>query len=432
MRAADAIIIGGGVAGLTAAGALSRTGMRVVVVEARERLGGRIYTERRPGWPGPIELGAQFVHGGNEAFGRFLRQHRIRRHRVPARHWRFDSAGLREIDATDGIAAVTKHIRERRMRGWSFEKFVRDLGDRVSPVDRELAAGFVEGFEAAPCDQMSAVAIAGETLEDDEQYILPGGYDRVVDALLSEIPKDRATIAVRAPCRRITWRKGAVEVRTARGDFVGRAAIVTIPLGVWQAKPPNRGAIAFDPEPRLHRTLASKMGMGHVVRLNFRFDGRRWRGLLPEILRTAADKGFGFVHARPADVPVWWELQGVPVMTGWSGGPSARHLETKSPATIEAAALRRLAEVFGVAKATLKSAMVDSATHPWTRDPFSRGAYSFTRAGLDDASERFRTPLKGTLFFAGEATADGEETGTVHGAFSSGARAAEEVRRALG
>src|SRR5581483_7962917 len=107
--------------------------------EARDRVGGRVYTERRPGWPAPIELGAQFVHGGNEPFLRLLKKHRIRRQRVPGRHWRFDSAGLRETDATDGVAAVTKHIQERRMKGWSFERFLRTVEDKVSPADRELA-----------------------------------------------------------------------------------------------------------------------------------------------------------------------------------------------------------------------------------------------------------------------------------------------------
>lgn len=432
MDAADVIITGGGVAGLTAAGELARAGKRVIVLEARDRLGGRVLTERRPGWPVPVELGAQFVHGGNAPFLRFLDRHRIRRQRVPGRHWRFDAAGLREIDATEGIAAVTKHVQERRMRGWSFEKFMRHLGDKVSPVDRELATGFVEGFEAAPCDQMSAVAVAGETLEDDEQYLLPAGYDRVVEALVRDLRNDHVLLMTGACCRAVTWRHGAVEVKTSRGDFRARSAIVTIPLGVWQAKAPSRGAIAFQPELRGHRAVASAMGMGHVIRLNVRFDGRRWHGLLPAALRRVSARGFGFIHARPADVPVWWELQGVPMVSGWAGGPSALRLSAKSPAAIKASALRRLGQIVGLTSAALDSAVIDVASHAWSRDPFSRGAYSFTRAGQDDASERLRAPVKETLFFAGEATADGEEVGTVHGAFSSGLRAAQEVRRALG
>ena len=76
--------------------------------------------------------------------------------------------------------------------------------------------------------------------------------------------------------------------------------------------------------------------------------------------------------------------------------------------------------------------MADWAGFDWTNDPFSRGAYSFTAAGEDGTAAKLRRAVKGTLFFAGEATAEGAEVGTVHGALSSGLRAAAEVRRALG
>ena len=78
-----------------------------------------------------------------------------------------------------------------------------------------------------------------------------------------------------------------------------------------------------------------------------------------------------------------------------------------------------------------RSAVVAWETHNWSRDPFSRGAYSFIVAGQENAAEKLRQPVQDTLFFAGEATADGEEIGTVHGALASGLRAAEEAGAAL-
>jgi monoamine oxidase len=90
-----------------------------------------------------------------------------------------------------------------------------------------------------------------------------------------------------------------------------------------------------------------------------------------------------------------------------------------------------MARVFGRSKDELRRGIRDWDTHNWSRDPFSRGAYSFTAAGGEDAAQKFRAPMRDTLFFAGEATADGEEVGTVHGALASGFRAAKEITSAL-
>jgi monoamine oxidase len=91
------------------------------------------------------------------------------------------------------------------------------------------------------------------------------------------------------------------------------------------------------------------------------------------------------------------------------------------------AAIRSLAAVLGIPLSGIIRAVTASEEWDWNNDPYSRGAYSFIAAGQDNASRELAKPVKGTLFFAGEATADGIETGTVHGAFSSGLRAARQV-----
>jgi monoamine oxidase len=106
-------------------------------------------------------------------------------------------------------------------------------------------------------------------------------------------------------------------------------------------------------------------------------------------------------------------------------------LSGRSQRGLREKALGSLAEIFGVPQSRLRAALVDYATHNWSRDPFTRGTYSFTVAGEDDASAKLREPVAHTLFFAGEATADGAEVGTVHGALASGLRVAKEVRAQL-
>ena len=87
--------------------------------------------------------------------------------------------------------------------------------------------------------------------------------------------------------------------------------------------------------------------------------------------------------------------------------------------------------MFGISKREIRERVIAWETHNWSRDPFSRGAYSFISAGHEDAAKTLREPVQDTLFFAGEATADGEEVGTVHGALASGLRAAAEAGNAL-
>lgn len=433
---ADVIAIGGGVAGLAAAVQLGRAGYNVILLEARDRLGGRILTVRPRGWSGPVELGAEFVHAGNDALWRRLRKHRIATRLVPQRHWSFREGRAAQLEEIDDLAAqigrVTGEIRSRKMKGRSFAEFMRgSAAEAFAAGDRALATGFVEGFQAAPAREMSAAALADETLDDDDQFVVPRGYDRFVAGLAGELPRKRVRVALRTAVTRIEWRRGSVRVHAGRKIFSARAVVVTIPLGVWLARPPQRGAIVFEPALHAKRKLAEKMGVGHVVRVALRFDARRWEKTLPETLRGRARGGFGFVHSRIAGVPVWWSMSGAPVLTGWAGGPAAVALAERSKRGIVDQALDSLGQIFGAAKRDLRRAVSGWAMHNWSRDPFGRGAYSFTAAGGEDAAARFREPVRGTLFFAGEATADGEEVGTVHGALASGLRAAEEVEAGL-
>jgi monoamine oxidase len=428
---ADVIIVGGGVAGLAAAGALGRKRITVALLEARDRLGGRIFTVHPKGWRAPVELGAEFVHAGNRALWRRIHEHRLRCRSVPPRHWLFRQDQLMPLpDLAERIMHVTGQIAPRRMRGWSFARFMRNCARDFDPNDRNLAMGFVEGFQAAPQDRMSASAIAEETLDDVDQFLLPGGYGEMVRLLEDELPGDRVTIFRQTVVTSIRWRRHAVEVRAGRRIFSARAVLLTLPLGVWLARAPLRGAVTFSPALRDKHAIVRRMGAGEVIRISFRFDARRWRTLLPEMLRRHAKSGFGFIHSRIEGVPVWWALSGAPVLTGWSGGPAAARLARRSEREIFERALQSISTILKLPRTTLRRALAAWETHNWSRDPFSRGAYSYIAAGHEDAAARLREPVQGTLFFAGEATADGEEIGTVHGALASGLRAAKEISEA--
>lgn len=427
----DVVVIGAGVAGLAAAAELARRGLTVSLVEARSRLGGRILTRRPRGWNRAVELGAEFIHEGNPALWERVRAYRIRSKRLTPRHWMLTPGGLERIDdVATRIAEVTAHIDEKRIGSASFAAFVRRSRAKFSAENASLARGFIEGFEAAPQERMSARAVAGATLNDHKQFIVPGGYDVLVHRIVDSLPRDRVRIYQGCVVHAVRWTRGAAVVEANKASFAGGAVIVAVPLGVLQAKPTLPGGIHFDPPLRRKAAVIARMGMGCVVRIVFRFDPRKWRHVLPAALRRGSRTDFGFMHSRLKDVPVWWSFADDGVVIGWAGGPAASRLVKRSNRAIADRALGSFGEMLGVGKAQLRRVLRGWEMHNWSRDPFSRGAYSFIVAGQDDAPARLRMPVARTLFFAGEATADGDEIGTVHGALGSGIRAAKEVLRA--
>lgn len=434
-READVIVIGGGVAGLAAADALARTGRRVVLLEARGRLGGRVDTRFIPGWPGPVELGAEFIHGGNPDLWRMLKRAGLRARTLSEAHWLARGGAIERIPDLDAaIGRVTRLITPRKAGAMSFGGYFRRYPPAVAADDWAMARSFVEGFEAAPLDRISARSLAGESPDEEEQYRLTGGYAPLVAHLAQSCTRHGVVITLGAPVASLHWRRGHVRVQTggsAPGTLRARAAVVTLPLGVLKARR-GVGAVRFVPPLRRKQAAIDRMEVGDVVRCSVRFHDAAWRRLSSSLPPARRRDGFGFIHSLIKGMPVWWALDDRPVITGWAGGPAAKALLKLPAAGRRRRSIRSLAEILQVDPATLERGVADWQACDWTHEPFTRGAYSFIAAGQEHAAKELRSDVQGTLFFAGEATASGAEVGTVHGALSSGLRAAREVRHLPG
>lgn len=434
---ADVVVVGGGIAGLAAARDLAGSRRKVLLLESRNRLGGRIFTRRPAGWPGPVELGAQFVHVGNEDLWRLLRAAQTRVLKVSPTHWRSSRGVVSRISDLDAeIASVTRLIDGRKAGRLSFAEYFERNPAGVAKDAWMLARSFVEGFEAAPMREISARSLASEEMEEEKQFMVPDGYDRPIAFLASECLRLGVGIFQGTVVESVKWKRGRVcvnavdDVTGSPRIFWARAAVIALPLGVLKAGG-GRGAVSFRPSLGAKRAVIARMGMGEVTRLVFRFSSNHWKRMLPVVFRRRRPGGFGFIHSAATDVPVWWSLSDQPVVVGWAGGPQAMALRGLSPARRKRRALCSLAKVLGVRSSVVTAGVVDMLEWEWSRDPCSQGAYSFTAAGQDGAARKLARPLKGTLFFAGEATAEGSEVGTVHGALKSGRRAAKEVLRAF-
>lgn len=433
----DVVVVGAGAAGLMAARELARRGLRVAVLEARDRIGGRILTQRLADGPA-VELGPEFIHGDNEDLADVATRAGLALSPSDEKQWYHDGSRLEPLpNLWERLGNILDRLEPERHP--SLGAWLDAHGGTLSDEDRVLVREFVEGFHAAPSALMSARTLRdtrGGT--DEDQQHVRNGYDRVPYTLAEQCHRLGVRLFLNRPVSAVTWTRGSVRLSTAAEvdepawEIHARAAIITLPLGVLKVPPGEAGAVVFRPELEAKRELLEQLQPGHVARLILRFREGFWDWpQLPAALRADGGRGFGFVHAPGAGLPVWWSLAPDPVLVGWAGGPAARPLIGLSHQEVQRVALNALARILDCPLAALRSWLVDQHRHDWSADPYSRGAYSFSQAGLEDAGGRLAEPVDDTLFFAGEATAGAEALGTVGGALSSGVRAARQVAGAL-
>ena len=407
------IVVGAGAAGLAAANALAHAGRSVLVLEARERVGGRCWTRRMPGLDIPVELGAEFIHG-----------------EAAATHALLAEAGIAAVDSTReqrylerGRLRRMNAFREAQQAVRKVPEFKKDISftmllarTRVSRKTETFARMMVQGFDAADPARVSARSIIEEWGEGGSlgasQPRPQGGYGALFDWLAHSVVAQGARLRIDSTVRAVEWKRGNVVVKGDSFAFRAKHAVVTLPLGVLQFN-----QVRFSPSLKAKRKALGKLASGPVIRVAMRFHTRFWEARAPQI---------AFFHVPDAPFPTFWTPlpMRAPLLTAWAGGPKAARLTGASKEKLLAAAIHTVEAAFHKEKPReqLDSALVQD----WQADPCSRGGYSYVLVGGEGARERLAEPLGDTLFFAGEAT-DAEEAGPVAGALRSGQRAAREV-----
>jgi len=409
----EVLILGAGVAGLAAACELARRGIPATILEARDRIGGRIYTRVDPACPLPIELGAEFIHGTPPQIFDLVQHHRLLACELAG-----DSICVRAgqiVKCGEWFNAAWRLLEALNEQGEdrSFQQFL-DADSEHSSDAKARAADFVEGFNAADRRLISVHALAQQQRSEDEtngdrSFRLVDGYDSIPNALWRSIPSGRVRLQLGARISEIIWRPG--EVRA--GDFHARRAIITIPLGVLKS-----GGVRIKPEPPRIREALDAMEMGNAIRVVLRFRERFWDSR--DELATMS-----FLHAPGETFRTWWSsapLQ-APLLTAWAGGPAADHLTTPH----QDAALESLAHILKVERRWLEDQLEGVYVHDWRSDSLACGAYSYVRVNGLSAANALSEAVENTLYFAGEHACPPGLWGTVHGAIASGVRAAKSL-----
>lgn len=430
---ADVLVVGAGCAGLAAAARVHRAGRRVRVLEARDRLGGRVLTLRDPRVSAPVELGAEFVHGAAPLSRALLAEADATTVPMSGEPWPGEGGSTDGgSDGWEGLERLLAALRVDRTSDRSFADFLRAEGGRFEPETVTAARAFVEGFHAADAERISEQSLAGEgTGGAADSDRIPAGYDVLIRYLADRLPA--RFIARHRVVQRVRWREGYVEADIAHGsggrETVSAAAVlVTVPLGVLKA-PGSEAGIAFEPEiPGLDAILGG-LEVGSAVRLTLAFSRRLWGpgGLIP----SGGSRAPSFIRTPSSEFGAFWTVEPstVPALVAWSGGTRSLSLRG-SAEDLARRAVRDLSGGVGADERALSDALVAVWTHDWRTDPFSLGAYSYVAVGGSDAPDALTRPVRDTVFFAGEATCR-ESMGTVEGALQSGERAARNVLRVL-
>jgi monoamine oxidase len=428
--AADVLVLGAGMAGLAAAERLAAGGLRVLVLEARDRIGGRIHTVHDPDLHHPVDLGAEFVHGHPPELVELIRHVGLTLEPTPERH---RPGPGREGAPVDRVRTALARIIDVA-GGPSPDRPIRDLiGELAGELSRpeiDAVTRYIQGFHAADLATLGSRSLAENESAEDEDGEQPSriteGYGTLPARLAAELDPARVELRLETVVTSIRWRSGEVRAalrsaKTGPGQAVAPRAVITLPLPMLKGAQDAPGAVAIEPFPAGWSALLGALHMGPAHRISLGFDAPWWQ--------RPADEGLVFVHGSDEPFPVWWTAapSTVPLLTGWIGGPRARPLTGQPVDAVLRAAIESVASVFARDAAEIRSRLRMAYFHDWGADPYAGGAYSYGGLGAIEARAALVRPVSDTLYLAGEAVAQHGRNATVHGALATGREAARAV-----
>jgi monoamine oxidase len=424
----DTIVVGAGVAGLTAARLLTQSGQRVVVLEARDRVGGRVWTERTNGHV--TDLGASWIHGitdspvaaAADSFGMRTVEFTVGGYqpdsrpiayfgpdgdRLPhaaaksfARDVHALDAALVDIIAASAADASYRDVTEQALAGMGWPK------ERAQRV-REYLEHRSEEQYGAWIEDLAAHGLDDDQIDGDE-VVFPDGYDQLPAGLAAgiDVRLEHVVSAVR-------WSPEGVVATTHQGRFTAGNAVVTVPVGVLQSD-------HFTIEPPLPEPVAgalSRLSMNDFEKVLLRFPSKFWD-----------DDVYAMRQQGPQGK--WWHswydltaLHGVPTLLTFAAGPAAVETREWDQSRVVESVMEQLRRLYGD---RVVAPTVVRITH-WRNDPFARGSYAYMTVGSTTSDhDALATPIGGVLHLAGEATWT-DDPATVTAAMLSGHRAAQRI-----
>jgi len=426
------LVIGAGTAGLMAAHSLVKAGKNVIVLEARNRCGGRIHTLHHQSFFKEAELGAEFVHGDLPLTLGLLKEAGIELAPAGGQMWHYHDGKFIE----EGIFSEGWDVLAGKLKKINNDVSINQFLEAEFPGEKynELKTAvrrFASGYDTADPDLASTFALRDEWLNDDggAQHRIKQGYRTMIGYLETEIKKAGGHIILNSVVKEIHWRPGHAKAVTADGHICeAEKLLIAIPLGVLKATGAAQASINFDPPIHGQMAAISKMGFGGVIKILLEFDELFWEDSQTEAWVGKSLKNMGFVLSDE-EIPTWWTQVPlkVPVLTGWLGGLAAIAKKDLADEELLQQSLESVSNIFHRSIVELKDKLVAYHIINWTSDPFALGSYAYDTVGADTQRKILNRPVEDTLYFAGEYLNAGPVMGTVEAALISGSNTAARM-----
>ncbi|MFN8286347.1 MAG: NAD(P)/FAD-dependent oxidoreductase [Chitinophagales bacterium] len=430
----DIIIVGAGAAGLYAARELQKTGKKILVLEAQNRIGGRIHSVHSPFVGEPLEAGAEFIHGNLPITLELLKQYSIPYQEVDGTMWTVKDSELhKEDDFIESDRQLRQALKELK-EDVSVEDFLNTYmqGEEHKEV-RDSVKQFVEGYGAANADKASTIAFRKDwTNINETQYRILTGYGSLIQAIAMDLYQYKTEIKLNEKVKEVIWEESKVTLVSDKEKYVSKMAIITIPLSLLQLSGIAPTAINFKPQLTEHVDAAKQIGYGSVVKVLIAFKTPFWQNkeLIPAVEENLEKLSFIFADTP---IPTWWTQYPAEsgLLTGWIGGPKADAFREMADNMIYEMGIRCLGIIFKIQDQQLKELVKDWRVFNWGNSSYTKGAYSYATVNTHNQRALLATPVANTLFFAGEACYDGENIGTVEAAFDSAQKAVKLITTVL-
>jgi monoamine oxidase len=413
----DYIIIGSGAAGLYAASKLTAVSKKVLILEARNRIGGRIYTITGSSFSHSIEAGAEFIHGHMPITMALLKEADISFEEMRGEMYQIENGSVKESDLFDNDWQKIIEKLSQLKHDISFAEFLQQYFSDDSDLQTNIKK-FVEGYNAADSERVSSFALREEWSAEEEpkQNRPKNGYGQLMNHLLNQALKNSLTVNLNEEVTEINWSDDFTEVKTHKGNYGAQKILVTVPLGVLQAD-----KIKFTPQIPDHIRATHQIGFGSVIKVVVELTPVFWE---KHVIKKFPSFKFIFSDAK---VPTWWSQLPAKdrIITGWIGGPNAQAFKNEN---LHQVALQSLAYLLEIDSQEIENNIVAIYIHDWSNDPFSLGAYSYDTLESKAGKKTLNESVAGKIYFAGEAYYSGPHTGTVEAAFE---HAEEVVQRML-
>ncbi len=319
---ADVIIVGGGASGIAAATALASAGLSIKLLEARDRIGGRIFTLQDQKLRAPIELGAEFIHGRPPEILDLLKARHVQIREVDGDNWCVEEGRVSPCDFFSEVDQILQKMSDHKNGDESFTDFLKHYSSRLHDTPslrqaKQWATGYVSGFNAADPALISVKWLlqgmrAEEEIEGDRAFRAEHGYADLIEIFQKQLQDSGISLQKNTVVESIQWRPGQVEITavgaTGTATFSVPRMLITVPLGVLQARTDDKGAISFAPElPQQKQNAIRNIAMGKVIRVTLRFRERFWEDL-PHFRETdfkSMDR-MSFLFSHDDWFPTWW------------------------------------------------------------------------------------------------------------------------------